>query len=108
MGAATDLAADQSCAFRRLDVLRGGLQGNGEGLRQLAHRPLAIAELTKHLPPRGVGEGVEDTVQYRGVKINHEVEYRLHAATVNPLVEYALQPTSLPARGEMNSKNKVQ
>ena len=63
MGAAADLAPEKPGLLQHLDVLRGGRQRDREGLRQLAHRALAAAEIAEHPPPGGIGEGVEDGVE---------------------------------------------
>ena len=65
MGAAAHLATDQPGVLQRLDVLGGGCERDGEGLRKLADRPLAAGELAKHPPARGVAEGVKDGIQLR-------------------------------------------
>ena len=65
MGAAAHLATDQPGILQRLDVLGGGRERDREGFRELAYRPLAAREFAKHLPARGVAEGVKDGVQLR-------------------------------------------
>ena len=63
MGAAAHLATDQPGILQRLDVLRGGRERDREGLRELAHRSLAVGEFAQHLPARGVAEGMKDRAQ---------------------------------------------
>ena len=87
MGAPAHLAAHQPGTLQRLDVLGGGLQGDGEGLCELADRALAGGEIAQHLPPRGVAQGVEDGVELPDQRFNHMVEYGLRRPIVNDLVE---------------------
>ena len=65
MGAPAYLATDQPGVLQRLDVLRGGRERHLEGLRKLAHGPLALGELEKHPPARGVAERAKDQIQQR-------------------------------------------
>ena len=67
MGAPAHLATDQPGILQRLDVLRGGRERDIEGFRKLAYGSLALGELEKHPPARGVAEGVKDGIQLRRV-----------------------------------------
>jgi hypothetical protein len=63
MRAAAHLAAEQPGVLQHLDVLRSGRERDGERFGKLADGALAAGEIAKHVPARGVAEGVEDGVQ---------------------------------------------
>ena len=85
MGTAAHLATDQTGVLQRLDMLRGGRERNSEGFRKLADGSLAESEFAKHLPARGVAEGVKDGIQLRRPLFNHMVEYRRVSSNSQPL-----------------------
>ena len=87
MGAAAHFTADQTGILQRLDVLGGGLQGDGEGLGELTHRAFAVAQFAQHLAARGVAERMKNCVQLQGLKFNHMVEYKGALPIVNHTVE---------------------
>ena len=75
MGSSAYLASDQTSLLQRPDVLRGGGEGDREGLRKLADRPLPPDQIPQHPASRGIAEGVEDGIKLGGIKFNHVVEY---------------------------------
>src|SRR5262245_54307725 len=87
MGAAPHLAADQPGMLQRLDVLGGRGERDGEGFRKLADSSLAAGQVAKHLPARGIAEGMKDGTQLRQI-FNHTVEYSVRSWIVNRFVEY--------------------
>jgi hypothetical protein len=63
VGAATNLAADQPGTLQCLDVLRGGREGDCEGLGKVTYRSLTTGKVAQHLPTCGIAEGMEDGVE---------------------------------------------
>ncbi|KJB94441.1 hypothetical protein N826_11755 [Skermanella aerolata KACC 11604] len=63
MGAATNLAPDQSGAFQYLDVLGGSGERNREGFRELPDRPLSARELAEHVAAGRIAECMKNCIQ---------------------------------------------
>ena len=85
MGAATNLAADKAGAFQRPDVLGGGRERDGEGLRQFTNGPLPFGQVAKHPATGGVAKGVKDQVQSGRIMFNHMVKYEIDDSDCQPI-----------------------
>lgn len=63
MNAPPHLPADKPRIFQRLDMFRGGGERYVERPGQLAHRSLTKGKIAQHRAPRGVAEGMKDSVE---------------------------------------------